>query len=305
VSVLTETRLREELRHTDLDALEDFSAPAGVIVTPAAKTWLMDHKIGLVVGGKRVLRGRLSGSDRAASALALGQGASSPGAGPGDAGPDPETGAGPAPPSSDSSAADGQEGPVSALPAFRRPDRYAVLTGGYVEAKPEHMTALRGNLLVLKDHPAIALRGRLDSLEAAILEAQVLFRRLGLEKGVEELGEVLLYVKRLLRAEVLEEPCEAIALFGLDDAELRARSHSPQRYFGIPHFAASVDDGEAVIRLNSLRTASREVELAAYNAFKRPDGQPPSRPDLIQALNRLSSAFYLMMFKAKAKEYGL
>jgi ethanolamine utilization cobalamin adenosyltransferase len=310
VSVLTEAGLRQQLRCQDLAAMTDFTAPAGTIVTPAAKAWLIDHKLGLVVGERRVLRGpnsppaaRPGPDDRPGAGRPAGT--SRPG-GSGATGSRP-IGSGSAASGSSGSGPDGLEpspaAPVSALPEFRAPAHYTVLNGGQLETKPEHMTALRGDLLVMKDHPAIALRGQLDSLEAAILEAQVVFRRLGLEPGVAELGQVLRYVKNLLRAEVLEEPLGQISLFGWDDAELRARSHRPQDYYGLPHFATSVDDGEAVVRLNSLRTQAREVELAAYNAFKRSDGRPPEREDLILALNRLSSAFYLMMFKAKAKEY--
>jgi ethanolamine utilization cobalamin adenosyltransferase len=192
----------------------------------------------------------------------------------------------------------------AALPPFTPPQRYECLGGGYLETKPEHMTALRGHLLVPKDHPLIALRGAIDSLEATILKAQVAFRRLGLDKGVAELGEVLAYVKAILRAEVLTEPLEEMPLFGLDAAELRRQSHHPREFFGIGHFFTTVDDGEAVVLLNELRTGARHVELVAYDAFKGADGRPCEREDIILALNRLSSAFYLMMFKAKLGKYA-
>ncbi|MDR2347148.1 MAG: hypothetical protein LBD90_00705, partial [Bifidobacteriaceae bacterium] len=188
--------------------------------------------------------------------------------------------------------------------AFTPPERYEVVGGGYLSQKPEHMTSLRGNLLVGKDHPAIALRGALDSLEAQILVAQVAFQRLGLEAGVAELGEALDYVKSVLRAEVVEDDLGEMPLFGLSPDQLRARSHHPRRYFGIGHFAASVADGEAVVLLNALRTRAREAELVAYQMFKPADGAAGDRLGLIRALNRLSSAFYLMMFKAKTNQYG-
>jgi ethanolamine utilization cobalamin adenosyltransferase len=166
--------------------------------------------------------------------------------------------------------------------------------------KPEHMTSLRGDMLVSKDHPRIRLRGRLDGLQARILEAQILFRRLGQEKAVSDLGEVLGVVRAILRCEVLDEPLEQFLLLGMDEEEIRARSHRPKDYYGLQHFFASVDDGEAVITLNSLRTLVREAELAFYDAFKHEDG----RADLALALNRLSSVFYVMMFKAKTGEYS-
>ena len=46
----------------------------------------------------------------------------------------------------------------------------------------------------------------------------------------------------------------------------------------------------------------REVEIAAYTAFKDENGVP-TRGDIARALNRLSSLFYVMMFRAKTGEY--
>lgn len=42
-------------------------------------------------------------------------------------------------------------------------------TGAGYGEKPEHMTHLRGNLLVPKTHPRIAFRGQLVSLQAEII----------------------------------------------------------------------------------------------------------------------------------------
>jgi ethanolamine utilization cobalamin adenosyltransferase len=165
------------------------------------------------------------------------------------------------------------------------------------------MTSLRGNTLVPKDHPVIALRGRIDSLEATILLAQVEFRRLGQEAAVADLGDVLDAVKAVMRAEVMAAPLPPLTLLGLDADQVRDRSHHPRLYAGIDHFAPSVDDGWAVVTLNALRTEAREAELAAYRAFKRPDGPHSTRPDILQTMNRLSSALYLMMFKAKTGQY--
>ena len=46
---------------------------------------------------------------------------------------------------------------------------------GYGE-KPEDMTHLRGNLLVPKTHPRIALRGHLDGLQARVLLMQAKYK---------------------------------------------------------------------------------------------------------------------------------
>ena len=63
---------------------------------------------------------------------------------------------------------------IDILPAEQaKPQRYRLLGGGYVEEKPEHMTHLHSDLLVRKDHPRIVFRGKLDTLEAELILAQL------------------------------------------------------------------------------------------------------------------------------------
>ena len=50
--------------------------------------------------------------------------------------------------------------------------KYETLSGEFLTEKPEHMTHLKGNILVNKDHPRIAFRGWIDALEAEILLTQ-------------------------------------------------------------------------------------------------------------------------------------
>lgn len=52
------------------------------------------------------------------------------------------------------------------------PAKYRTLFGAALNEKPEHMTHLKGNVLVFKDHPRIAFRGWIDALEAEILLTQ-------------------------------------------------------------------------------------------------------------------------------------
>jgi ethanolamine utilization cobalamin adenosyltransferase len=278
MALLTEARLRQEFGDITAPAITCYDVPAGTLVTPSARTWLIERRIDLRIGDKLVIATPRAGADEAHPSA-----------------PAPQ----PAPAQTPTNPAQ----PASALPAFTAPAHFDVIDGSQIESKPDHLTALRGNLLVPKNHPQIRFRGQLDALEADLLVLQVEFDRLGLPKAVADLGEVLRYVKQLLRAEVLEVGFEQVTLFGYDDAELRHRSHHPQQYYGINHFATSLADGAAVVLLNQLRTKVREVELAGYDAFAQPGTAPPTRVDLIRALNRLSSAVYLMMFKAKTGEY--
>ena len=69
--------------------------------------------------------------------------------------------------------------------------RYRTLFGAELHEKPEHMTHLKGNLLVFKDHPRIAFRGYIDLLEAEIVLCQQACVREGYRVLAVELEEVL------------------------------------------------------------------------------------------------------------------
>jgi ethanolamine utilization cobalamin adenosyltransferase len=176
---------------------------------------------------------------------------------------------------------------------------YRTENGTRLREKPETMTHLRGNLLVEKTHPRIRLRGKIDSLEGDILLTQWVARREGYPKLVEELDEVLTFGRNCMRWEVMDEPVGVFRLCGLDENQLRERSHHPEQFYGQSHFLPSWQDGETMLALNRLRTEVRETELAACAAW--PNGE---RTDLIQALNRMSSLIWVQMIRLKAGEYG-
>ena len=155
--------------------------------------------------------------------------------------------------------------------------------------KPEHMTHLNSETLVEKTHPRIVFRGKLDTLEAELILCQ-----LAAGGRKTELEALLELTRRIIRSDVLDQPLAEGSLWGLSEGEIRKRSHFPQEYYGQPHFAPSAADGPAVARLNRARCAAREAELAAVAAFY------PERVDLVRAMNRISSAIYLLMIQEKA-----
>lgn len=182
------------------------------------------------------------------------------------------------------------------------PPKYRTLFGADLTEKPEHMTHLKGNVLVFKDHPRIAFRGWIDALEAEITLAQQAAAGEGYPALSEELEEVLQFVRRYIRFDVLDEPVGEVRLCGYTPEQLREYSHYPERHFGQPHFLVHYTDGPAVLAVNRLRTVARQTELAAYAAFKDPDGNV-RRGDMILGLNRLSSLLWIMMIKLKAGQY--
>ncbi len=185
---------------------------------------------------------------------------------------------------------------IEILPGSQaRPERYRLLSGGYAEEKPEHMTHLNGEVLAPKTHPRIRFRGKMDTLEAELILCQLVP---GAPEGA--LGEILDLSRKILRCDVLEEPLRQDTLCGLTQAEQRERSHMPQDYYGQPHFMPKASDGSVIAGLNRARCFAREAELAAVEAFSNRDGNL-IREDIPKALNRMSSMLYLLMIQEKAK----
>ncbi len=166
--------------------------------------------------------------------------------------------------------------------------------------KPEHMTHLRTGALVTKKHPVIAYRGQLDLFQCELVEVQDFFQQKGETELVQKLEDISAHCRQLMVCEVKQEPFQWTTLIGLSPEELRERSHHPQKYFGIDHTPLSYTHGAIVSKLNHLRAKSREVELYASRAFIDETGVC-SRTDLIQALNRLSSAFYILACEARGR----
>ena len=156
------------------------------------------------------------------------------------------------------------------------------------------MTHLNGDYLVKKTHPRILFRGKMDTFQAELLLCMK-----HCPQVCGEVGEILDFSHSLLRDEVLEQPITREKLCGLSPEEIRKISHFPQNTYGIPHFMPSSEDGEDILLLNRCRCAAREAELSAVEAFSDRDGNI-TRPDLLKALNRMSSMLYILMIKRKA-----
>lgn len=166
------------------------------------------------------------------------------------------------------------------------------------EKKAEAMTNLNAEMLVSKGEPRIALRGKLDTLQSEILLLQK-----EPNAPVQALEDMLVFVRNLLRAEVLEEPAPSLNINGMDENELHERSHAPQKYYGIGHFLPSKEDDLVLLKLNRLRALVREAELCSYHAFAFKNGKL-SREDILTALNRLSSALWVLCLSRKGGKHG-
>ena len=190
--------------------------------------------------------------------------------------------------------------PVMAAP---KPKYVDYQSGSYYMEKPEHMTQLFDNQLVAKNHPRILFRGKLDSLQALVVLDQALIAGAGgSQQLLADLDDVLKALRNLMRCDVLDEELHSGTIIGLTHGELREHSHNPMKFYNIRQMILpSYTMGRDYALLNQLRAAIRETEVAAANAFY--DGFRFSRSDIIEELNRLSSALHIMMCKYLAGDY--
>ncbi|MEG0134788.1 ethanolamine utilization protein [Cetobacterium sp.] len=182
--------------------------------------------------------------------------------------------------------------------------KYKGINGEVYVDKPEYMTQIYGNVLVKKDNKRIVFRGKIDSLQAKWL---VLSKEFESSKNVnltKDLESVEKFIKKILISEVLGEALGDVEVLGYNLDQIKEVSHNPNKYFNRGHlFDISKKEDEIVLKLNELRTYSRETEISAIEAFVRENGAV-ERKDLLTALNRMSSVIYIMMLKGAVGEYG-
>jgi len=158
--------------------------------------------------------------------------------------------------------------------------------------KPEHLTHLRGDKLVPKNHPVIAFRGEMDALFALLAEAGAVCALSPRKELCGEITEILDFAREILLCEVTGKAFAKKELLGRPLDEYREMSHDTKKHFGFEHPVPRQDMGAAALRLNTIRTQVRRAELAAARAFL--SGGEPERGDIILALNRLSSVVYVL-----------
>lgn len=176
-------------------------------------------------------------------------------------------------------------------------------TDAYYLEKPEYMTQLYDNVLVSKNHKRILFRGKLDSLQSLIvLDQAILEESDGNKKVITDLTGILDILREMMRCDVLNIEFKSEFIIGMSHAKLRECSHDPMKYFNIKQMTLpDYTMGKTYAILNQLRTAVRETEVAAVEAFY--EGKKCIRKDIIEELNRMSSAFHIMMCKYLAGEY--
>lgn len=176
-----------------------------------------------------------------------------------------------------------------------KPRTYRLPSGEVTAAKPEHYTHLVGDNLVPKSHPRMDFRGKLDVFQAHLIEAQVMANQGRLQTLVSDLGEVLDLARQIMRSDALDQDLGEIKLFGLGDQEIRIESHSRWLEVTFLH-------GHLLAKLNLARGYARETELAGVRCYLAEDGSVV-RPNILRALNRLSSALYILVLRCESGFY--
>ena len=164
-----------------------------------------------------------------------------------------------------------------------------------VTKKSEALTHLNATTFVAKNDPRIAFRGRVDTAIAQAVLLQVEWKAAAQPAVLQRmLADVRGALGNVLRAETLDEAMTPIVVGDFDETQLHALSHNPLKHLGHDHIVPSIEHGLAVARLNLLRAVIREAEVAGAQAFIDRDFVV-RRNDVLQALNRLSSAVYVLM----------
>jgi len=183
-----------------------------------------------------------------------------------------------------------------------------LMCGLPLRKKPDTLTHLDTRRLVAKNDPRLKLRGKLDSAIAhAVLvqaEFEAEFETAGrLPPLALWLADIRSALGNALKAEVAGTDMPPVAMGDMDEETIHALSHNPLKYLGHDHLLPEAGQGARVARLNLLRAQIREAELYAADVYIARDFTV-TRPDIMQGLNRLSSAVYVLMLLAYLAEQG-
>ena len=172
-----------------------------------------------------------------------------------------------------------------------------------VAEKPEHCTHLRGSVLVAKDHPVIKFRGQLDLLEANFILCIQSALSSGHQGLAADLNVIFLYLQEIMRAEVRDKPLPFIDFHGWSADEVREYSHHPEKHLGAKHTFPDPKHGALYGEIHKLRAMVRQLEITGVEAFRGESGDQRERPDILLAVNRLSSLLYILICQLLGGQY--
>ena len=154
------------------------------------------------------------------------------------------------------------------------------------------MTSLRADQTVRKDHPQIEFRGVLDGAMADVAYGAALAYQESKPELADALVQLNACLSQVMRAHVMDGPCDITELWGRSLEELHAVSHDPKAHFGFGFFLPAPSHGPAINWLNVIRTRIRDAERAYIGSCALPN------TSVCLVLNRLSSAVFVLMCEA-------
>jgi ethanolamine utilization cobalamin adenosyltransferase len=179
-----------------------------------------------------------------------------------------------------------------------------LMCGQPIRNKPDALTHLDARGLIAKNDPRLKLRGKLDSAIAHAVVTQAEFDPQGRHPALTLwLADIRSALGNALKAEVTGADMPPVAMGDMDEETIHAVSHNPLKYLGHDHLLPEAGQGARVSRLNLLRAQIREAELFAADVYIARDFTI-TRPDIMQGLNRLSSAVYVLMLLTYLAEQG-
>lgn len=188
--------------------------------------------------------------------------------------------------------------PLTTSDEWSEPD--CLLCHQKVGQKPDTLTHIDAHHLVSKNDPRLLFRGKLDSVIALAVLTQIQLQSVSetiqviMPQLMRYMADVRSALGNVLKAEATGEPMSDVALGNLSDTAIHRMSHNPLKYLGHDHLVPDEKQGVQVALLNVLRAQIREAELYAAQIYITRDFRV-KRPDIMQALNRLSSAVYVLM----------
>ncbi len=162
------------------------------------------------------------------------------------------------------------------------------------------MTQVDADNYAPKTDPCLLFRGKMDTLHALVLLAGSMAARCQLNRLTEDLESLAAYCREITSAEYNNRRVAPLQIRDLSEDQIHGMTHQPEKSLGVSHLLPHCSDLEILLQLNHLRCKVRETELTAVGIFSTSLSYP-GRPDLIQALNRLSSAVYFLELQLAAE----
>lgn len=176
--------------------------------------------------------------------------------------------------------------------------KYTGINGEIYLEKPDYMTQIDGNTLIMKNNKRIIFRGKIESFLSELLLNTKEFELSGADSSlIKELQTLIKLVNNILVAESLDKALEDQNLLdGKTISVVQEIARNPKEYLGKAHLLEiSLENDITIHKLNRLKALARELETYAVEYFVRED--KILRKDLLKAFNALSSAIYIMILK--------